>query len=42
VPAVIYYQIKRELFDLPKELILLAAIFTGMMSSEGLNFGLEY
>jgi O-antigen/teichoic acid export membrane protein len=38
VPAIIYYQIKYDLLDPSKELILLPAFFAGMIVASGLNF----
>jgi O-antigen/teichoic acid export membrane protein len=42
VPAIIYYQIKYNLFDLSKELFLLAALPMGMIVAEGFNLALGY
>ncbi len=36
-PATIYYQIKYSLFDLSKELLLLPAVFAGMILGKGFN-----
>jgi O-antigen/teichoic acid export membrane protein len=36
-PATIYYQIKYDLFDLSKELLLLPIFFVGMIVGKGLN-----
>ena len=42
VPVIIYYQIKYDLFDLSKELILLPAFFVGMVLAKGLTFAAGY
>jgi len=42
VPVIIYYQIKYDLFDLSKELILLPAFFVGMALAKGLTFAAGY
>jgi O-antigen/teichoic acid export membrane protein len=38
VPGVIYYQVKYDLFDLFKELLLLPMLFAGIVFGEGFNF----
>jgi O-antigen/teichoic acid export membrane protein len=42
VPAIIYFQIKYELFDLSKELILLPVFFAGIVLAKGLNLAVGY
>jgi hypothetical protein len=42
VPATIYYQIRYDLFDLAKELLLLPIFFAGMMLGSGLNLVIGY
>jgi O-antigen/teichoic acid export membrane protein len=37
-----YYQIKYELFDLPKEVLLLPAILVGMVAGKGFNLAIGY
>jgi O-antigen/teichoic acid export membrane protein len=41
-PATIYYQIKYDLFDAAKELLLLPIFFAGMMLGKGLNLVIGY
>jgi hypothetical protein len=41
-PATIYYQIKYDLFDLSKELLLLPTFFAGMIIGNGLNLIIGY
>jgi O-antigen/teichoic acid export membrane protein len=40
VPVTIYYQIKYDLFDLSKELLLLPILFAGMILGKGFNWAI--
>ena len=42
VPPTIYYQIKYDLFDLPKELLLLPTFVAGMIVAVGFNLAVGY
>jgi hypothetical protein len=41
-PAVIYYQAKYDLLDLPKELFVLPTLFVGMLFGKGLTLAIGY
>jgi len=41
-PATIYYQIKYELFDLSKEVLLMPMFFAGMVVGKGLNLAIGH
>jgi O-antigen/teichoic acid export membrane protein len=41
-PATIYYQLKYDLFDLSKELLLVPALFAGMIVGKGFTFAIGH
>jgi hypothetical protein len=42
VPTTIYYQLKYDLFDLSKELLLLPTLFVGMVLGKGFNLAIGH
>ena len=42
LPTTIFYQVKYGLFDLRKELLLLAVVLVGMILAEGFNLAVGY